>query len=561
MDLKQGYFEHLEDATKENRSLIKHVRDYQTNSKDLSDRDFLVYMRCVAEKIIDEGKVPVKELPNRTQQLLNYIKNRTSNVVCPGSSSSRGPSAMAGGRKDDVIECKEPLTDRGVTFDNIAGQADVKDDILRNYIYPYRYPELFPLKTKGILFYGPGGVGKTLLAKAATAEIQGAAFFSPTPGDLRGKYEGDTEKGIARAFECAAEIIGKPIPHRPGEVYTSAILFIDEFDSLASARGDDPGMRRSVNSLLQAMDGMKSSPNVSVIAATNLPWDLDSTIIRRFTAKIFVDLPDDDAREWIIRDSILRVYNSPRDKELARRRRPGEKAPTVKVMEKRYNPEKNGYDIVWINDAFKSIKDYGEALCTETISGWMSSKSVLKMVDAEFVRIFARDYEKGLGMNEKARKVKEQIVKGEYVDPDTIDETYFFGYSASDVAKIMDTAVQLSASRALDGAFASTEVKLSEKDGVNYYVSTSADPTKRPKEIKDLYVLSPSALERLKKKYDGYFNQNFILMTQEQTQRAVNYSLCQGDLEKAKEIYAPTVSGVDYVRILLYKHLGISPKK
>jgi hypothetical protein len=234
-------------------------------------------------------------------------------------------------------------------------------------------------------------------------------------------------------------------------------------------------------------------------------------------------------------------------------------------MEKRYNTEKNGYDIVWNNDAFKSIKDYGEALCTdeETISGWISktTKSVLKMVDADFVRIFARDYEKGLGMNEKARKVKEQIVKGEYVDPDTIDETYFFGYSASDVAKIMDTAVQFSASRALKGVFASTEVKLSEKDGVNYYVSTSADPTKRPKEIKDLYVLTPSALERLKKKYDGYFNQKFILMSQEQTQRAVNYSLCQGDLEKAKEIYAPTVSGVDYVRILLYKHLGISPKK
>jgi SpoVK/Ycf46/Vps4 family AAA+-type ATPase len=73
------------------------------------------------------------------------------------------------------------------------------------------YPNLYPKVSKGILIYGPPGTGKTLIVKAAVNQLQarssdvGVLYFTPSPGDLKGKYVGETEKKIEEWFMCASQ--------------------------------------------------------------------------------------------------------------------------------------------------------------------------------------------------------------------------------------------------------------------------------------------------------------------------------------------------------------------
>lgn len=152
----------------------------------------------------------------------------------------------------------------------------------------------------------------TLITKASVNELQlkdsnlQVLFFAPTASDLKGKYVGETEKNIVKYFKCASKhaMECQTIGRDSGQpkLKTIAIIFFDEFEAIAGDRTkDDTGMMtNSVNTLLQMLDGISSYPNVSVIAATNFPWKLDSAILRRFTKKVMIDLPDQTAIEKII---------------------------------------------------------------------------------------------------------------------------------------------------------------------------------------------------------------------------------------------------------------------
>ena len=188
---------------------------------------------------------------------------------------------------------KEPKT--GIRFSDIAGLQDVKDSINMRVIMPRLHPQLydaFHLKMKGgILLYGPPGTGKTMIAKAIAGEVD-SAFYSIRCSSIVGKYFGESEKNIRSLFETAR--------NEP-----SAIIFFDEFEALASQRGTDSTvMNRLVPELLSQMDGFGTDENgnVMVLAATNRPWDLDSAFLRppRLTEKIYVGLPDLDARRFLI---------------------------------------------------------------------------------------------------------------------------------------------------------------------------------------------------------------------------------------------------------------------
>ena len=91
-------------------------------------------------------------------------------------------------------------------------------------------------------------------------------------------------------FECASRDACKMQQNLPGTDVIS-VIFLDEMDSLAGQRSDDKFMATTVNALLQVMDGVKEFPNTTLIGATNLPWNLDSAILRRFTTSIYVKLP------------------------------------------------------------------------------------------------------------------------------------------------------------------------------------------------------------------------------------------------------------------------------
>ena len=185
-------------------------------------------------------------------------------------------------------------------FSGVAGLRKEKELFRTSLIFPLMYPNLYPKSSKGILIYGPPGTGKTFIVKAAVNELQktdknvAVLFFAPSPGDLKGKYVGETEKKIEEWFTCASKAAcDSQLDCNNNKKYIS-LIFMDEFDAIAQDRNTDTtGLAaNSVNTLLQMMDGIKSKPNVTIVAATNYPWNLDSAILRRFDTQILIDLPD-----------------------------------------------------------------------------------------------------------------------------------------------------------------------------------------------------------------------------------------------------------------------------
>lgn len=178
-----------------------------------------------------------------------------------------------------------------VKWEDIIGLEEAKRAIRESIVYPSLRPELFPLGwPRGILFFGPPGCGKTMLAAAAANEID-AVFMQVDASMIMSKWLGESEKNIAALFEDARryEREGKPV-----------IILVDEVDSLTAYRENEVGGEaRARNQLLKEMDGLQDkgrTPRIYVIAATNKPWLLDEPFIRRFQRRIFIPLPDYEAR-------------------------------------------------------------------------------------------------------------------------------------------------------------------------------------------------------------------------------------------------------------------------
>ena len=200
-------------------------------------------------------------------------------------------------------------------FSDVAGMIKEKDILKSSLIYPLTYPNLYPKTAKGILLYGPPGTGKTFIVKAAVNELQktdpniAVLFFAPSPGDLKGKYVGETEKKIEEWFTCASKAACDAQLTCPKKKQYISILFMDEFDAIGPDRSqDNTGFAsNSVNTILQMMDGVSSKKNVTVIAATNFPWSLDSAILRRFDTQILVNLPTEQDIEEVINIELKKV--------------------------------------------------------------------------------------------------------------------------------------------------------------------------------------------------------------------------------------------------------------
>ncbi|MDF1539277.1 MAG: AAA family ATPase [Candidatus Thorarchaeota archaeon] len=190
---------------------------------------------------------------------------------------------------EDTIISEKP----NVKMSEVAGLKDAKQAINDAIVAPMKHPELFKGKARqpwrGILFYGPAGCGKTLIAKAVASEIK-ATFFNVSAANIVSKWLGESERLVASLFEMARR-------NQP------AIIFIDELDSVGVARsGDDVGgERRMKTQLLTEMQGLASDAEdrVTVIGATNLPWELDFALRSRFEKRIQVPLPDTIARNRI----------------------------------------------------------------------------------------------------------------------------------------------------------------------------------------------------------------------------------------------------------------------
>ena len=268
-----------------------------------------LYMSA-AESLYKSAKEVSGETKQRLMDRADKIVLLSQRLVVPKAQTV--PPPMPAGRSEKTQNGKTVQEGEGtiwksvgkpdVSFEDIAGLQAVKESIYNNVILPRRNPELrdiFQLeKTGGILLYGPPGTGKTMMAKAIAHEVD-AEFYSIRCSDIVGKYFGEAEKNVKSLFETA----------RSSE---SAVIFFDEFEALAAKRGGDSTvMNRLVPELLSQMDGFseKNTGQLLFLAATNRPWDIDSAFLRppRLTEKIFVGLPDKEARLYIIRKGLSGV--------------------------------------------------------------------------------------------------------------------------------------------------------------------------------------------------------------------------------------------------------------
>lgn len=230
------------------------------------------------------------------RKLKGFAPNEELDTQLATTTRSQGPrlSVVGGGRSDNVVELAIPSQER-TRFDDIAGLEDLKRTIRLQIIEPFVKPGLFAKFKKraggGVLLYGPPGCGKTMIARAVATECR-AEFVSVGISDILNLYIGESERNLAAMFEKARH-------SRP------CVLFFDEIDALGFARSKarSEHTRQIVNEFLAQLDGFGTdNHDVLILAATNMPWDVDSALKRpgRFSRQVFVPPPDEAARAHIV---------------------------------------------------------------------------------------------------------------------------------------------------------------------------------------------------------------------------------------------------------------------
>jgi len=231
---------------------------------------------------VDEKSAPVAA----RNQLVESAPASAPGRVAAGP----GPkSAGAKGSSDLKVTPPEKLPN----FSDVGGMDELKRQLSETVGLLVSHGDLvkrYRIDWNGVLLYGPPGVGKTFMAKAAAGEF-GLNFIDVRVSDIISRFAGESSKQVAEVFAQAAK-------HRP------CILFFDEFDSIAQRRDDtswDTESTRVVNQLLRELEAVREIPDLIVMAATNNKSTLDEAAIRpgRFDRHIAIPLPDEAARRCI----------------------------------------------------------------------------------------------------------------------------------------------------------------------------------------------------------------------------------------------------------------------
>jgi transitional endoplasmic reticulum ATPase len=205
------------------------------------------------------------------------------------------PSAM----REVFVEVAE------VHWDDVGGLEDVKQSLIEAVEWPLQYPEAFAAvgvrPARGILLYGLPGTGKTLLVRALATESN-LNFISVKGPELLSKWVGESERAVREIFRKARQA-------------APALVFFDEIDSIVPSRsgGAETNVtERVVSQFLTELDGLVLLKDVVIVAATNRPDLLDSSMLRpgRFDRLIYIPMPDNAARKRILEIYLSRMATS-----------------------------------------------------------------------------------------------------------------------------------------------------------------------------------------------------------------------------------------------------------
>ncbi|BFH72359.1 AAA family ATPase [Sulfurisphaera javensis] len=187
---------------------------------------------------------------------------------------------------------EKPFGVPDVKWDDLGDLEDVKKVIRESIELPLKNKQIaekLNIKpVKGILLYGPPGTGKTSIAKALANELN-ATFIILSGEEISSAGPFNAGEIIAEKFHIARDNV-------------PAVIFIDEIDMIARARGENE-WRTALTELLSQMDGVRENEDIIVIGATNRPWDLDPAILRpgRFDKIIYVPPPDEKGRVEVLK--------------------------------------------------------------------------------------------------------------------------------------------------------------------------------------------------------------------------------------------------------------------
>ncbi|WP_237409695.1 AAA family ATPase, partial [Chlorobium phaeovibrioides] len=175
-----------------------------------------------------------------------------------------------------------------VRWEDVGGHEEVKQALREAVEWPVRYRELFrktgTTPPKGVILYGKPGTGKTWLAKALATE-SGVNFISVKGPEIISRFIGESEKAVRELFRLAKQS-------------APTIIFLDEIDSLAPARGaggsESSVTQRVISQFLTEMDGIEELKGVFVLAATNRIDLLDPALIRPGRFDLLYEVPPPD---------------------------------------------------------------------------------------------------------------------------------------------------------------------------------------------------------------------------------------------------------------------------
>lgn len=254
---------------------------------DLQQLTMEAALQCIRSNIVNMDINSEDPIPDETLDILEVSNEHMSHAL-----SICDPSTL----RDNKVEVPN------VKWEDIGGLEETKRELQEMVRYPIEHRHLFERfgmqASRGVLFYGPPGCGKTLMAKAIANEC-GANFISVKGPELLNMWFGGSEANVRNLFDKA-------------RAASPCILFFDEMDSIARSRGGGGGggssetSDRVINQILSEIDGMGSGKTLFIIGATNRPDILDPGIMRpgRLDQLIYIPLPDKDSRISIFKANL-----------------------------------------------------------------------------------------------------------------------------------------------------------------------------------------------------------------------------------------------------------------